>query len=118
MNRLKVVIEGRTFTPGGQAWVRHELQKLVDRHAPFIGLDLKVAVAESFPEGVPAMGDLKKCPVCGDGYLGPYDTCSRYECIEQWKSGTAESCIEEDAAIRAAGEEYRERSGIQLSRTP
>ena len=118
MNRLKVVIEGRTFTPGGQAWVRHELQKLVDRHAPFIGLDLKVAVAESFPEGVLATGDLRKCPVCGDGYLGPYETCSRYECIADWRTRTVENHIEEDAAVRAAGEEYRARSGIQLSRTP
>ena len=56
MNKLTIVIEGKTITTGEQPWLKQELQKLLDFHAPFFGSELRVVLAEGYRGGEPPRG--------------------------------------------------------------
>lgn len=48
MYALEIVIHGKTSMPGEHPWLQQELQKLLDRHAPFISEELKVVSVRAY----------------------------------------------------------------------
>jgi hypothetical protein len=67
MYALEIVIHGKTSMLGEHPWLEQELQKLLDRHAPFIPEELKVVSVRAYEveeEEPQQVGQFYKCRDC------------------------------------------------------